>query len=76
MTRRVIKDASELEAFRETRPTIRRVFHAGTVVNVLQWVKPDTARFTIEGEGIEGWCCPKDVFDEKTFSPEMMSRGA
>jgi hypothetical protein len=70
MTRRVIKVASEVEAFRETRPTVRRRFQAGTVLNVLQWVTPDVARFTVEGEGIELWCCPQAVFDEQTESPE------
>jgi hypothetical protein len=75
MTRRIIKAACELEAFRETRPMIRRRFQVGTVLNVLQRVNPTIARFTIEGEGIEGWCCPQSVFDEQTEFPTTSTSG-
>ena len=69
MIRRVVKSAAELEAFRETRPAVNRRFERGTVVNVLQWVNPATARFTVEGEGIEVWCCPQEAFEQHTEAP-------
>jgi hypothetical protein len=67
--RRVVRSASELEAFRETRPAVTRRFEQGTVLNVLQWVNPATARFTVEGEGIESWCCPQELFEQQTEAP-------
>jgi hypothetical protein len=70
MIRRVVKSECEFEAACETRLAKRRRFQAGAVLNVLQWVRPDAARFTVEGEGIEVWCCPKTIFDEGTESPE------
>jgi hypothetical protein len=75
MTRRVIKDEMEFEAFRETKSTVRRLFHGSAVLNVLQWLKPDISRFTVEGEGIEVWCCPKTVPEEQTI-PLSTARGA
>jgi len=44
------------------------------VLNVLQWVTADTSRFTVEGEGIEGWCCPKAVLYEQTIAAEGVGR--
>lgn len=70
MTRRVTKPTSEFEAYREARPGIRRRFQPGTVLNVLQWVNESIARFTVEGEGMEVWCCPQGLFDEHTEFPE------
>lgn len=70
MTRRVVRTASELQASRETRPAISRRFGAGSVLNVLQWLNPAVARFTVEGEGLEVWCCPQATFEERTESPE------
>jgi hypothetical protein len=67
--RRVIKQDRDLEASREAKPAVRRHFGPGTVLNILQWVRRDIARFTIEGEGIEVWCCPQPVIDEQTDSP-------
>ena len=75
MIRRVVKGTSELEAFRETRPAITRRFGPGSVLNVLQWVNPATSRFTIEGEGIEVWCCPRDVFEQHTELPASVATG-
>jgi len=69
MTRRVLRAASGLQAFREARPSIRREFQPGAVLNVLQWVYPNVARFTVEGEGIEVWCCQQRVFDKRTVPP-------
>jgi hypothetical protein len=70
MNRRVIKQDGDLDAYREVRPEVHRHFASGTVLNILQSVKPDIARFTIEGEGIEGWCCPQSIIDERTESPQ------
>jgi len=53
MNRRVVKPDGDFDAYREVRPSVHRHFASGTVLNILQWVNPDTARFTIEGEGIE-----------------------
>ena len=71
MTRRVVKNGFEFEAFREARPAVRRRFYGGTVLNLLQWVDSNIARFTVEGEGVENWCCPKSVFVERTYPVEM-----
>ena len=40
------------------------------MINVLQWLNPEAARFTIEGEGIEVWCCPQSVVEEQTEPPQ------
>ena len=74
MNRRVIKDRCDIEAILEARPVKSRAFRAGTVLNLLQWVRPDTARFTVEGEGIDVWCCPQKVIDERSEAPHL-SRG-
>ncbi len=74
MTRRIIKDESDLDAFRETRPTVRRRFYGGAVLNVLQSVTAGMCRFTVEGEGMEVWCCPKNILDEQTIPAELTSR--
>ena len=71
MIRRIISAERELEACREARPSIRRHFGAGAVLNVLQWVNPEIARFTVEGEGCEVWCCPQAIFYEDTEAPVM-----
>ena len=73
MIRRLVRAESELEGFRETRPTVKRQFARGTVLNVLQWVNPAVSRFTVEGEGIEIWCCPQDAFEEHTEAPLTMT---
>jgi hypothetical protein len=70
MNRRVIKQDGDLDAYREVRPEVHRHFASGTVLNILQSAKSDIARFTIEGEGIEGWCCPQSIIDERTESPQ------
>jgi hypothetical protein len=71
MTRRVSKGGSEFDAYRETRRSVVRRFQPGTVLNVLQWVTPEVARFTVEGEGIEVWCCPQTVFKDRTEALEI-----
>jgi hypothetical protein len=70
MNRRVIKQDAGFDAYREARPTVHRYFAPGKVLNILQWVNPEVARFTIEGEGIEVWCCPQTVMSEQTESPQ------
>lgn len=63
MIRRVIKTGCSIEAHRQARPSIVLVFKAGTILNMLQELKPETARFTIEGEGAENWCCPHPLIE-------------
>ena len=69
MTRRIIKQASLVEACREARASVTRRFEPGAVLNILQWVNPATARFTVEGEGADIWCCSQAVMDDQTESP-------
>ena len=66
MNRRVIKHGCYVEAILEARAEKSRSFSAGTVLNILQWIRRETARFTIEGEGAEVWCCPQGVIDERS----------
>jgi hypothetical protein len=70
MNRRVIKHGCEVEAILEARPVKSRSFSAGAVLNILQWVRPDTARFTIEGEGADVWCSPQEVIEERSAAPQ------
>jgi hypothetical protein len=69
MNRKVIKPDGAFDAYREARLSVHRHFASGTVLNILQPIKPDIARFTIEGEGIEVWCCPQVLIDERAESP-------
>ena len=71
MNRRVIKHGCYVEAIRETRAEKSRSFSAGTVLNILQWIRPETARFTIEGEGGDVWCCPQGVIDERSEASQV-----
>jgi hypothetical protein len=73
MNRKIIKPESKIEAFREARPAIRSNFGPGTVLNLLQWVSPEMARFTVEGAGAEVWCCPQTLFQDCT---ERLGRGS
>lgn len=66
MNRRLVRPECRVEACRETRPSVRRQLEPGTVVNILQFLKPETARFTIEGEGAEVWNCEHNVINEQT----------
>jgi hypothetical protein len=70
MNRRVVKNGCEFEAILEARPVKHRRFGERMVLNILQWVRPETARFTVEGEGIDVWCCPKELLDQKTEAPQ------
>ena len=71
MTRRVIKNGCSFEACREVRPSVVRVLESGAVLNMLQPLKPETARFTIEGEGAEVWCCPHTLIEAFTDLPAV-----
>jgi hypothetical protein len=68
MNRRVVKN--EFEANLEVRPTTKRSFEPGVVLNILQSIRAEMARFTVEGEGIDGWCCPQQIIDEQTEVPQ------
>jgi hypothetical protein len=70
MNRRVVKNGCEFEALLEARPVKQRRFGEGMVLNLLQWIRPETARFTVEGEGIDVWCCPKELLDQDTEAPQ------
>jgi hypothetical protein len=70
MNRRVVKQGCDVEAVLETRSGKSRVFTPGNVLNILQWLRPETARFTVEGEGIDVWCCPREVIDERSEAPQ------
>jgi hypothetical protein len=64
MERRIVKAA--LTGWMERDERQIRKFGAGTVLNVLQWVRPGLSRFTVEGEGAETWCCPEIAFLQQT----------
>jgi hypothetical protein len=68
MNRRVVKGGCCLEACREVRISVNRRFESGAVLNILQSIAADTARFTIEGEGAEIWCCAQVLMDQNTES--------
>jgi hypothetical protein len=66
MTRRIIRDESNLEAIRERDKKETRTLKGGAVLNILQWVRPGEARFTLEGEGAEVWTCDESAVHEAT----------
>jgi hypothetical protein len=70
MYRRTVRSDGGLEICREVQPGTNRRLISGAVLNVLQWVKPETARFTVEGEGAEIWCCPNDEMERQTIGVE------
>jgi hypothetical protein len=57
MNRRIVLQNRYLRAIRERDGKLDRTLHGGAVLNLLQWVKPGEARFTVEGEGAEIWTC-------------------
>lgn len=73
MNRRVVREGCDIEAVLEARPVNSRSFSEGTVLNILQWVRPDTARFTIEGEGADVWYCRQEVIEGRSESPQVAS---
>jgi hypothetical protein len=57
MNRRIILENCNLRATRERDGKEDRTLNTGAVLNLLQWVRPGQARFTVEGEGAEIWTC-------------------
>ena len=70
MYRRTVRPNGTLSVCREVQPATSRSLGSGAVLNVLQWVKPETARFTVEGEGADIWCCPQTELEEYTLGVE------
>jgi hypothetical protein len=57
MNRRIVLENRNLRATRERDGKLDRTLGSGAVLNILQWVRPGEARFTVEGEGAEIWTC-------------------
>jgi hypothetical protein len=75
MHRRIVRKNSHFEATREANRATTRQFLEGTVLNILQWIRPGEARFTVEGEGAEIWVCEQATLNR--FTDELSaSRGA
>jgi hypothetical protein len=66
MNRRIVLNDRSLRATRERDGKQDRTLHSGAVLNILQWVRPGEARFTVEGEGAEIWFCDEAVIEETT----------
>ena len=66
MNRRIVMEDRNLHAVRERDGKQDRTFNGGAVVNLLQWVRPGEARFTVEGEGAEIWTCDESAVSEST----------
>jgi hypothetical protein len=66
MNRRVVRDNRQLNALRERDGKHNRTLAEGAVLNMLQWVKPGQARFTVEGEGAEIWVCEEAAVQDAT----------
>ena len=67
MLRRVVAQDRQIDATREANARIFRTFGSGCVLNMLQWVRPGIARFTIEGEGADVWCCDEAQIGQNTL---------
>jgi hypothetical protein len=66
MLRRVVVEKRQFEATRESSVETKRIVAGGSVLNMLQWVRPSVARFTIEGEGADIWFCEQSVLELNT----------
>ena len=66
MNRRIVREECKLCAVRERDGKENRTLNGGAVLNLLQWVKPGEARFTVEGEGAEIWTCEESAVSEAT----------
>jgi hypothetical protein len=66
MTRRIVRDDCNLEVIRERDGRLTRTITTGAVLNILQWVRPGQARFTLEGEGAEVWVCEETAITDAT----------
>jgi hypothetical protein len=67
MVRRIVVQGQEVHATREVNARITRKLTGGCVLNMLQWVRPSIARFTIEGEGADVWFCDEAQIDRNTL---------
>ena len=67
MVRRIVVQGQEVHAAREVNPRTMRKLIGGCVLNMLQWVRPSIARFTIEGEGADVWFCDDVQIDRNTL---------
>jgi hypothetical protein len=68
MNRRIVLEDRNLRATRERDGKGDRTLGGGAVLNLLQWVRPGEARFTVEGEGAEIWNCEESEIDGSTAS--------
>ena len=66
MNRRIVLQDRNLHAIRERDGKADRTLNGGAVLNILQWVRPGEARFTIEGEGAEIWTCQESEIHAST----------
>ena len=66
MNRRIVLEDRNLRASRERDGKLDRTLGGGAVLNILQWVRPGKARFTVEGEGAEIWTCEESDMDAST----------
>jgi hypothetical protein len=66
MNRRIVREDCNLSAIRERDGKQNRTLNGGVVLNLLQWVTPGEARFTVEGEGAEIWTCDEAAVREAT----------
>ncbi len=73
MNRRIVR--TPFRAARESNRAKEREVPQDCVVNLLQWVDREETRFTVEGEGAEVWCCPRQTFEEHTFAPARAGSG-
>jgi hypothetical protein len=66
MNRRIVLEDRSVRACRERDGKQDRTLGSGAVLNLLQWVRPGQARFTVEGEGAEIWTCEESQIDGST----------
>jgi len=66
MNRRVVREKCRLDAVRERDGKLNRTIGEGAVLNILQWVQPGQARFTVEGEGAEIWVTEEVAVESAT----------
>jgi hypothetical protein len=66
MNRRIVLENCNVRAIRERDGKQDRTLGGGAVLNILQWVHPGEARFTIEGEGAEIWTCQESEIHAST----------
>lgn len=66
MNRRIVLENRNLRVIRERDGKLDRTLGGGAVLNILQWVRPGEARFTVEGEGAEIWICEESEIHAST----------